>query len=855
MPTDNDQPGTPRADHRSHSAMNFRLTAVLFGVVFLVGLVLLAQSFFDGDEKKGETGLVLTELAGEKAENVTDVEVEKPDGSKLVLRRTGKDAWTVEAPVKARADKAAVEAVVSAVLGLRAVAYGELRDNPSVHGLDAPVKVTLKAENGKTETVNLGDVTVGGAKAVGFVTTPARPRPMAVLRSSLDALLKDTGKGFGHARDMAKWTTDYRTKAVFAADGRGAGDDVSFLKLTRNNKDLALTRGKAGWEFAAPAGWGDATTNADPSAAPNTLTGVRPLVSGLVGLAAGSADDFLDAPADLTQYGLNPGNPDRVRVELKTTDGKTEVAFIGKKADADKKDEKKDAFAAPAKVYVQLEGTPGVVRATASGLDGLAAVIDNPTPLRDRDLVRDDLKARVDAIDLTHAGQTVQLRKSGTEWKLAGGPNDPQAANQAAATALLNLVTQPRVVKDFPPANDAHFAGAELRAEVKLYADAVDAAADPKAGPKLKADAKATVLQFGKKDAAGVYVRRIRPDGSKTDFILPEKVKVGTDPTETEVAVAVAKTRFDFLDPSLPGFSQFQATKLQLTQGQNVTLEVTKEKAPAGSAAEPGWKYAKPDAMKGQTADNGTVSDLLNLLANQQAGKFVREIGEADKAREKDFFLGYGLLAENPRLKVVVGLDAPAPGNERVYYLGNETDDKQSVYARVEGRPVVFTVPKFVYDRFAGADLRDRTLVRFDATKLVGVRIRGWREATGGEMLIRQFKKEGGTWVAVQPPGFSLDPGKVDEFVRAVQGLRVKDFRTGDPHPDHRFLPEQSGFEVTLDLDGADDVILNVAAEVDNGAARIAKVDTLTTPPRSQLVTVLPDALKAFRESAKSFAR
>lgn len=838
--------------------MNFRLTAILFGLVFAVGVVLLAFSFTGVDENQDAGKLLVTTLVGVKAEKIAEVEVEKPDGAKLVLRRSGPENWVVDAPVKARADKAAVEAVITSVLAMRPVVYGELQNNLALHGLDKPLKVTLRTEDGRAETVNVGDVT----KAVGFVTTAARTRPMAVPKSSLDAILKESATGVRHAAETARWTTDYRTKAVFATDARTGGDDVNFVKLTRNGKDLALTRGKTGWEFAAPAGWGDATTAGDPTAAPGTLSGVRPLVGGLVGLAAGVADDFLDAPADLTQYGLNPGNPDRVRVELKTADGKTEVAFVGKKADADKKDEKKDAFTPPpsAKLYVQLEGTPGVVRASASGLDGLAALIDNPTPLRDRDLVRDDLKARVDAIDVTSGGQTVQLRKIGTEWKLVGGPNDPQTANQTAAAALLNLAAQPRLVKDFPAANDANFAGPELRAEVKLFADALeapDAKADAKAAPKLKAGANPTVLQFGKKDATGVFVRRIRPDGTKTDFLVPDKVKVGTDPAESDILATLTRGRFDYLDPTLPTFSQFQATKLQLTQGPNVTLEVAKEKSaglPIGGA-EGGWKYAKPDPMKGQTADTGTVSDLLNLLANQQAGKFVREVGEADKAREKEIFTPLGLAADAPRLKVVVGLDAPAPGNERVYFLGNETDDKQSVYARVEGRSVVFTVPKFVYDRFAGADLRDRTLARFDATKLKGIRIRGWRDATGGEMLVRQFRKEGAGWTAVAPPGFNVDPAKVDEFVRAVQGLRVKDFRTGDPHPDHRFAPEQSGFEINLEFDGADNIVLNIAAEVDAGTARIAMLTTLSTPPRSQLVTVIPDALKAFRDSARSFAR
>jgi hypothetical protein len=832
--------------------MNFRLTAILFGLVFVVGLILLWVSFTD-EPGQADGGLLLTELAGETDANIAEVEIEK-DGGKLAFKRAGKDGWVLTSPVAARADANAVNAVVNAVLKLRPIPFGEMPPNAEVAGLNAPLAVTLRTEGGKSETVKVGHLTVGKARSVAFVNTAARPRPMAVARGDVDALLK--GETADHAAKQAKWATDYRAKSVFAVNPLSGGDDVTNLKLTRNNKDLALARGKAsgGWEFAAPAGWGDAAASPDPAAPPGTLTGVRPIVSGLVGLAAGGPEDFLDAPADLAQYGLNPGNPDRIRVELRTNDGKTEVAYIGKKTE-EKKDDKKDAFTPPAKVYVQVEGTPGVIRATAAGLDGLAAVIDNPTPLRDRDLVKDDLKARVDAIDLVAGGKTVELRKVGTEWKLVGGPNDPQTANQKAANDLLALVTQPRIVKDFPPPNDAHFAGGELRAEVKLYADAVEAGADPKAAPKLKANTPPTVLQIGKKDAQGVYVRRIRPDGAKTDFLIPDRVKVGTDPAETDVYAAVARSRPDFLDPTLPSFSTFSANKLTVATGPTVALEVVKDKAAPGSVAEPGWKYVKPDPMKDQTADSGTVGDLLNLLATQSATKFVRELTDADKGREKEIYTGYGLGPDAPRMKVTVGLDGAAPGNERVYYLGNETDDKQAVFARVDGRPAVFTVPKLVYDRFAGADLRDRTLVRFDAAKLKGVRVRGWRDVTGGDLLVREFRKEGAGWAATNPAGFAVDAGKVDEFVRAIQGLRVKEFRTGGEHPDHRFNPEQNGFEVTLDLDGADDLLINLGTEVDGGAARITRLITQATPPRIQIVTVAPDALKAFRDSARSFAR
>ena len=37
--------------------------------------------------------------------------------------------------------------------------------------------------------------------------------------------------------------------------------------------------------------------------------------------------------------------------------------------------------------------------------------------------------------------------------------------------------------------------------------------------------------------------------------------------------------------------------------------------------------------------------------------------------------------------------------------------------------------------------------------------------------------------------------------------------------PDHRFPPEQSGFEITIELEGEDEVMLNIAAEVDNRRA------------------------------------
>ncbi|MDB5311082.1 MAG: hypothetical protein JWO38_5284 [Gemmataceae bacterium] len=845
--------------------MNFRLTAALFGTVFVLGLVLLGLSLWEEDaQPSGE--LLLTGLAGAKAEQIDTVELERGDGARLVLKRGEKGQWAVAEPITARADAAAVTRVVEALLKVRPTTFAELSANPAVHHLDPPsLRVTLR-EGDKSAMLNIGDVTIGGSKAVGFVTTPARKRPMAVPRSDLDPLFKDSARTNGEAGDLARWVNDYRTKQVFSVDPRTGADDVAAIKLTAKGKDLALSKA-GGWKFDAPAGWGDAALTGEPSATnPTAITGVRPLLNTVVNLQAGAADDFIQDPKDLKEYGLNPDNPDLVRVELRPKDGPPEVAYIGKKADAPAAPPLPGAPAPPGKVYVRVEGAPGVVRVTAGGnVDGLAPLVADPNPLRDRDLLKDDVRGRIDAADLTVGGQTVKFRKAAgsTEWKLSGGPGDPQTADQTAVKALLDLLGQPRVVKDFPAANDANFAGPELKAEVKLWTDGVEPAADPKAEPKPKG--APTVLQFGKKDPTGVYVRRTMPTGAKADFVLPEKVKVGAGglggPAEdADVVATVGKSRLDFLDPSVKTFSPFQAAKLTVTQGQAVIVEVAADKSNGV------WKFVKPDPQKDRTADTGTIDALLNPLTPLKVGRFVHE------QPSRDDLFKFGLLPENPRLKVEVGLAEvpPAAGTpppdadkRRVYFFGNETDDKQSVYARMEGRDAVFTVPKLVFEQFATADLRDRIVVRFDRAKVQKVELQGWYEITKVSQTTLKFERKNGTWVA--EGGFQVDPAKVDLFLGAVEGLRAKAFVSGPPRPEHKFpiaptpgqpaqAPDQyKGLGVNIELEGGKKLELNIGDLTDGGNSYFLWCGSL--PPNEQVVTVQSDPLKPFKEKPAAFAK
>ncbi len=868
--------------------MNFRLTTTLLISIFVIGLILLGLAIWDTEDKPAADVLV-EELVNNavKTEQVSEVIIERGDSPRMRFVRIAKDRWDMAEPVATRAEASSVDAIIAALFRAKPIPFGELSASKAVHGLDPPsLRVTLKKGEEISSTVNVGDV-LAGSKAVAFVTTSARPaRPMAVSRSDLEALFKQSRAG--SAGDLAKGPNDYRTKQVFAVDSRSGGDNITDIKLTNKGKDLALMKSSAGiWQFTSPAGWGDAATTGELSpTAPSAITGVRSLINSIVNLQATSSDDFIDHvdAGKLKDYGLNPDNPDVIRVELKEKDGATEIAFLGKKSDAAPPAAPGTPLppAPPAKYYATIQGSNTVVHFNPPAtMDGLYTVIANPDPLRDRELVKDSDKSRIDAIDITVGGQLTKLRRTGGtfgKWQLFGGPNDPQDANSETIRKLLDLVAAPRAVKDFPPSSDANFTPAETRAEIKLWPEGIKPSTDPKADPKAepKVEGPPIVLQFGKKDAEGLWVRRTQTTGAKNDCRLPDKVKVssssppppsfGQPPPpappaeEIDVLTAVARTRLDFLDPSLKSFSPFMANKLTIQNGANLT-EIVKEKSmDTASFAEPKWKYVKPDPFKDRPADGGAANELLGTLSTTHA--VVKFISEAPSDAD---LVKWGLDPKAPRLKVTVGIDTGPPpitgdkekekdkDSQRVYYLGNETDDKQNVYARQEGKSAVFTLPKLVADKFASADLRDRTIARIDRAKVKKVTLSGFKDKSGFVVDLVFDKKDGSWVVSKSPPGYMVDPAKVDKFLDSFRELRAKAFVPGTPKPEQKLGPPEGGLQITLDLDGAPSVTFFVGAATDMEAS--AFLQTSTLPAGDNIVTVAADVFKAYKDNSGAFAK
>ncbi len=843
--------------------MNFRLTAILFALILVVGVAVLVRSFLSESQEQGS---LIPGLAGVKAEQIDVVEIEKTDPpATLKIERRGKDQWAITEPLQAKADPTQVTGVINSVLKIKPTAFAELPNNLSVAGLHPPsLKITLRQNNEtRSGTLSLGRVTYGTAStSVVFVTTAARPdRAIAVSRSDLSALFRD-GKGItsDKAGDLAKWIGDYRAKSVFPTESRMI-EDVTALKLSLPNKkkELALSRTLMGWKFDVPTGWGEADAVGDLSATPNTFTGVRPLVGALTNLQALTAEDFLENPVDLKQYGLNPDNPELIRVDMQTRDGSA-VVYLGKREPSLASATPGVAPTSQSKVWVRIEGQAGIIHANAGDLNGLIPVIENPDPLRDRTLLSITDRERIDGVNITVGGQTAQLRKApgAREWKLYGNPSagDPQNANDTSVRNILDVLLEHRTIKSFPPPNPANFAPPEIKAEIKLWVDGFEPNTDPKAEPKEKG--KPTVLLFGKTEGDSIYVRRTLPDGAVGEYLLPDKIKVQAGGQQMDLIPTVAKTRLDLLDPNLKTFSSDIVNKITVTGVKNYELDKSEKKDP--SLNKDRWTFATPPDQKGKTADAGVVEEMLRILGTTHSvTRFVDEAPIPAKLIE------YGLAPAAmpmpmtppaPRLKVVIGLKGTDPADkERVYEFGNITGD--AVYARQAGRVAVFTLPKFVYDKFAEADLRDREIFHLDIGQITKVEFRGWKGSTGFVTELQFEKNKENNWIVAKSPGkpgeYALDPKKLEAFLATLNTTAVKTFLPGGLLPEQGFEEDKGSLGINLWTKDGMLMSITLGATTDGGASLYAATSIL--PKTAPVVTVDAARFKSYKDSPAAFAK
>ena len=133
------------------------------------------------------------------------------------------------------------------------------------HGLDnPPVKVTLKAGS-TSETVSLGNVTIGGDKAVVYVVTSDQPdHPVAARRSDFAPLFKADVKNATNAGQLVKTVTDFRPLKLIGDGLLDPANQVVSMAVRTGKDEMALFRAPPSnaWRFRVPADFGEAAAEA-----------------------------------------------------------------------------------------------------------------------------------------------------------------------------------------------------------------------------------------------------------------------------------------------------------------------------------------------------------------------------------------------------------------------------------------------------------------------------------------------------------------------------------------------------------------------------------------------------------------
>lgn len=330
------------------------------------------------------------------------------------LARSG-DAWTIEAPVRGRADKTAVESLLRAFAGLFVSNFVE--DDPknlAAYGLASPSarlvvhceKRTLKpgtqpadtqpAEpeyDVKPYTVALALGATTGVKRFGRLDDDSTPWVFQLQDASVKTLLVPL--------------FNLRDKAVARVEtGR-----VGSFSVTCRGHTAELMRRDGVWQFASGGPPGIEPTAIEFAAIDEFLRTVRDLVATGVEPPDALADYGFESPRSSIQLTLE-GTPEPVRLEV----GKETPSGTG--------------------VYVRNVGEGLVAVVKAESAEGLVV---GPMHFVSRDLARFD-RARASKIELERDGRTLEVRSVAGQWRLAA-PIDGQTESGAVNNLLADLAT------------------------------------------------------------------------------------------------------------------------------------------------------------------------------------------------------------------------------------------------------------------------------------------------------------------------------------------------------------------------------------------------------------------------------
>ena len=367
--------------------MRWQTTAALAVILVALGAFYYAYEIRLGPERE-KTEARKGRLFAAEMGDVTAVEVKR--GAEALKFQRDWDGWRMLVPVATRADRGAVDELITAVV--TAKPDREISANPASlaeYGLDSPTAdITLTVKDGKQLGLQLGGKNPTGVWVYG------REVGKSAVLALPDSVL----------RDATRPVTDYRDKTVLAFDR----SNVTGLDIATPDEGLGLESADGKWTLTRPV-----PRPADPDVVGDFLEK----------LGAARVKEFVaENPASLQDFGLD--RP--VRMDIHTgrdKDRATKTLLVGR--------------ADPAKqgVYAMRPGETSVLL-LPDELD--KALPRNVAALRDKTVLSFD-RDKIAKIEIDGPKGAVTLARENNQWRITAP--EAMAADQVEAGALLQKLS------------------------------------------------------------------------------------------------------------------------------------------------------------------------------------------------------------------------------------------------------------------------------------------------------------------------------------------------------------------------------------------------------------------------------
>ncbi len=366
-------------------------------------IVLVSSALFDDLNGRDVDGFRDKKLLVFDRNRLDRITLTYPDRA-IEIERKGDFDWKLTQPLVTAAENNAVESLIGKLEMLQATRFVE--EDPKAldkYGLDQPqLRVDLWVKGRKTPHTLFVGKEGKDADANNFYARSSRAKPVVTLASYL-------------VKDLKQDVKTLRSKSVLTF----IPNDVKRLTLTYPGQptiemEQTSTETTPTWELKKPV---------EAPADRQTVEYV------LFSLNGQTADDFIDKPASLAPYGLEPPQVE-VGVYVKEAKNPTHVVRIGKKI----KDAKGEG------VYVQIKGEDTVYKVAGSQwVDKVAVPLGQ---LRDKQIISFDV-TEAEGFSVNYGIKNIVAeRKDVNHWQIVQPQREE--GDIAKVNAFLNILSNLR---------------------------------------------------------------------------------------------------------------------------------------------------------------------------------------------------------------------------------------------------------------------------------------------------------------------------------------------------------------------------------------------------------------------------